>query len=91
MHLPTDTYEPIEGAANYMLNHIWDGIINVKNTIFPTKTDSPIPQWATWDLGQTIILSRIKLWHRDLNQWKSDTVSKPGKSSLKLATTGFCT
>ncbi|MEL7586455.1 MAG: DUF4959 domain-containing protein [Prolixibacteraceae bacterium] len=78
IHLPTDTYDPIEGRAEYMLNRAFDGIINQANTMFATKTDAPMPQWATIDLGTTIIMSRLKVFHRSgaASGWTGANVKK---------------
>jgi hypothetical protein len=78
VHLPTDTYDPIEGRAEYMLNRAFDGVINQANTMFATKSDAPIPQWATIDLGTTIIMSRLKVFHRSgaSSAWTGANVKK---------------
>ncbi|MGV8134040.1 MAG: DUF4959 domain-containing protein [Mangrovibacterium sp.] len=78
VHLPTDTYDPIEGRAEYMLNRAFDGVINQANTMFATKTDAPMPQWATIDLGTTIIMSRLKVFHRagSASPWTGANVKK---------------
>ncbi|MGV8090726.1 MAG: DUF4959 domain-containing protein [Mangrovibacterium sp.] len=78
VHLPTDTYDPIEGRAEYMLNRAFDGVINQANTMFATKSDAPIPQWATIDLGTTIIISRLKVFHRAgaASPWTGANVKK---------------
>lgn len=64
-HLPTDTYAPHAGA-NRTLDKIWDGLIapNGGVVIFQTAPGSGMPQWFTFDMGQTVMLSRYKFWHR---------------------------
>lgn len=64
LHLPTDTYEP--HITNGHLEQLWDGRWSPTGGIgvFHTKPGSGMPQWFTFDMGQTVMLSRFKLWHR---------------------------
>lgn len=63
-HLPTDTWEP--HIAQGQMFQIWDGRTapNGGIGVFHTKPGSPMPQWFTFDMGRTALLSRYKLWHR---------------------------
>jgi hypothetical protein len=63
-HLPTDTWQPYGNLEQYSLHYIWDGITSNADLMFCGQTASPLPQWATWDLGQTVILSRFKVFQR---------------------------
>lgn len=78
VHLPTDTWQPIEDNPNYSLSKAWDERIDHQDIMFATKTDAPIPQWATWDMGITIILNRFKIWHRGPGEraWNTRNVKK---------------
>jgi len=76
VHLPTDTYEPIEGRVQYAVKSAWDGIINDPNTMLATQSSSPIPQWFTIQLGVTIIPSRLKVFHRAGEGWIRGNVKK---------------
>lgn len=63
-NLPTDTYEPhISQGQMYQL---WDDRRSPTggHGVFHTKPGSGMPQWFTFDIGQTVLLSRYKLWHR---------------------------
>lgn len=60
--LPTDTYLPHldDGYPD-----LWDNVWDVANPVFHTKPIAGnMPQWFTFDLGDTIHLSRFKLYHR---------------------------
>ena len=63
-HLPTDTYEKHIPQGDMF--QMWDGRIapNGGIGVFHTKPGSAMPQWFTFDMGQTVLLSRYKLWHR---------------------------
>lgn len=63
-NLPTDTYEP--HIPQGQLFQIWDGRTapNGGIGVFHTKPGSAMPQWFTFDMGRTALLSRYKLWHR---------------------------
>jgi hypothetical protein len=76
VHLPTDTYQPIEGRVQYGVKSAWDGIINDPNTMLATQSTSPIPQWFTIELGVTIIPSRLKVFHRADESWIRGNVKK---------------
>lgn len=60
--LPTDTYEA-HASASYTLERLWDDIWGT-NAAFHTKPNTGIPQWFTFDMGQTARLSRFKFHHR---------------------------
>ena len=76
VHLPSDTYQPIEGRVQYWVKSAWDGIINDANTMLATASTSPIPQWFTIDLGITIVTSRLKVFHRTDEGWIRGNVKK---------------
>lgn len=63
-HLPTDTWQAHNSGQD--MNQIWDGRIapNGGIAIFQTAPGSGMPQWFTFDMGRTALLSRYKLWHR---------------------------
>lgn len=56
LHLPTDTWIP---AESYVLEHLWDGVINGYAGIFASSNATTLPQWFTIDLGQKVIISRV--------------------------------
>lgn len=60
--LPTDTYKPHldDGYPD-----LWDNIWDVNNPVFHTIPRTGMPQWFTFDLGDTVRLSRMKLYHRE--------------------------
>ena len=80
--LPTDTYIAVENNnVNYQPDKMWNDITTNANVMWASPHESPMPQWTTWDLGQTIILSRFKLWHRyngniAVGGWQSNDVRK---------------
>ena len=53
--LPTDTYLFVE---SYNMARAWDNQFGYN--IFATPGSSQIPQWFTFDMGQKVILSRMK-------------------------------
>lgn len=63
-NLPTDTYEKHIPQGN--IEQMWDDRIapNGGIGVFHTKPGSGMPQWFTFDMGQTALLSRFKLFHR---------------------------
>lgn len=64
--LPTDTYLP-HSTPTWNITQLWDGRTapNGGIPIFHTvPTDGNMPQWFTFDMGRTALLSRYKLWHR---------------------------
>lgn len=64
VHLNTDTYtEHCCGGGKGMLN-LWDGVWGLNVNVFHTKPNTGMPQWFTLDLGDTMRLSRFKLYHR---------------------------
>ena len=64
LHLPTDTYEPYRNDQVYAVSKAWDdNTTAATGGCFISPEEAPIPQWQTWDLGVTIVLSRLKLWH----------------------------
>ena len=62
-HLPTDSWQPLQGNMTYRLSKAWDGIVGPSTNSFISAQESPMPQWQTWDLGVTIVMSRLRLWH----------------------------
>lgn len=60
--LPTDTYEA-HASASYTLERLWDDVWGT-TAAFHTKPNTGIPQWFTFDMGQTARLSRFKFHHR---------------------------
>lgn len=64
VNLPTDSNEPTEGNQNYRLASAWDDVTNNRNKMFASTQSSPMPQWFTFDLGVTAVISRLKVHHR---------------------------
>lgn len=62
--LPTDSNEPTEGNQGYLLSSAWDGITDNRNKMFASTQSSPMPQWFTFDMGVTAVVSRLKVHHR---------------------------
>lgn len=60
--LPTDTYEP-HASSTYTLDKLWNDVWGTSEA-FHTKPNTNIPQWFTFDMGQSARLSRFKLHHR---------------------------
>ena len=59
--LPTDTYQYVE---NDYMEKLWDGSLQQDLGIFATLHTSFLPQWVTIDLGQKVMLSRMKEFQR---------------------------
>lgn len=60
LHLPTDSYEAHQlGTA--VMSRAWDESLTY---YFHTVPNSGMPQWFTFDMGQTARFSRFKLYHR---------------------------
>ena len=62
VYLPTDTYEA-HASASFTLERLWDDVWGT-SAAFHTKPNTGIPQWFTFDMGQTARLSRFKFHHR---------------------------
>lgn len=62
VYLPTDTYEA-HASASYTLERLWDDVWGAY-AVFHTKPNTGIPQWFTFDMGQSARLSRFKFYHR---------------------------
>ncbi|WP_165305025.1 DUF5000 domain-containing lipoprotein [Pedobacter sp. SYP-B3415] len=61
LRLPTDTYvQHINGPG---MASLWDNTWN-SGTVFHTKPGTGLPQWFTFDLGESVALSRFKMYHR---------------------------
>lgn len=60
VYLSTDTYDPhtAQGRAR-ALPILWDGLHAQNGSIFQTKPTTLIPQWFTFDMGDTYRLSRM--------------------------------
>ena len=71
--LPTDC--ETHTTSSFRLIRLWDEIYNNAGIMWLDPTN-PLPKWATWDLGQTVILSRVKLWHRWNYEWTVCNVRK---------------
>lgn len=61
LQLPSDNWEPVQ--PKYNMENLWDGIELESENIFAPWT-KPLPEWFSIDLGQKIILSRMKLFQR---------------------------
>mgnify|MGYP000853792124 CR=1 FL=1 len=54
-----------DGHISTTLNNLWDDVTGRNGSdIFHTKPGTGLPQWFTFDMGSTAILSRIKVHHR---------------------------
>ncbi len=65
VHLPTDTWQQ-HGGSSYGngVKSLWDGVWNVSTHGFVSVPGTGVPQWFTFDLGETARLSRFKFYHR---------------------------
>ncbi|OQB29050.1 MAG: hypothetical protein BWY08_02171 [Bacteroidetes bacterium ADurb.Bin174] len=65
LKLPGDTHE---GHISSALANLWNDLYGPNqrtgNHIFHTKPGTGLPQWFTFDMGVTALLSRIKVHHR---------------------------
>lgn len=62
MALPGDTKDPHISTA---MNNLWDDVTGRNaGDIFHTKPGTGLPQWFTFDMGVTAVISRIKVHHR---------------------------
>lgn len=62
--LPTDSWQPAEGLANwYDMSHLWDGNYHGDMNSW-ASTNGPRTIWITIDLGYTAKLSRLQMFHR---------------------------
>ena len=59
VRLPTDAWEPIGGAWYWLYN------IFTEDGFFANSDSYAQPHWVTWDLGITVMLSRLKIWMVD--------------------------
>lgn len=60
--LPTDQNTP--NGTKRTMDKIWDEVYLFSNNDFTTTPGYGIPQWFTFDLGQTARLSRLVIWNR---------------------------
>lgn len=56
--LPTDTRH----AYGWVMSNLWDG--KVKEPGFHTPPGVGLPIWYTFDIGASLILSKLKIWQR---------------------------
>jgi hypothetical protein len=62
MALPGDTKD---GHISTTMNNLWDDITGRNGSdIFHTKPGTGLPQWFTFDMGVSALISRIKVHHR---------------------------
>ena len=63
--LQNDTYEP-HPQNNHTVDKMWDDRVGPNGgvPVFHTKPGSNMPQSFTFDMGQTTVLSRFKMFHR---------------------------
>ena len=62
LELPGDAYLPLTSLERYRIPSIWDNVLDI--SMYASPNDTPMPQWITWGVERTIILSRLKVWHR---------------------------
>lgn len=65
--LPTDNNagHSWSGVGTRAMTFLWNNTWNSSNDCFHTKTGTPqMPQWFTFDLGRSTVLSRMKFFHR---------------------------
>ena len=77
-NLPTDSWQPLSGYEYCTVSKIWDGSASTQYNIF-LGNDRPHPQWITWDLGVTYIVSRFKFWHYQGNapyEYRASNIKK---------------
>jgi hypothetical protein len=43
---------------------LFDGITNLQANLYATLSTNTIPQWFTFDMGKTVVISRFKAFHR---------------------------
>lgn len=61
LQLTTDTYE--QHCCGTGMVNLWDGSW-AGSSVFHTKPGTGLPQWFSFDMGQTASLSRFKFYHR---------------------------
>lgn len=62
-NLPGDNH--IQHCCGTGVKDIWDGLTQTDGITFHTKPSNGVPGTFTFDMGQTAILSRMKLWGRN--------------------------
>ena len=62
-------------ASIYRMPNIWDGRTYVIYEGFNTDP-LPMPFWFSWDLGQTIVMSRFAIWHNPPAEWQAGNMRK---------------
>ncbi|HEX5552925.1 MAG TPA: DUF5000 domain-containing lipoprotein [Chitinophagaceae bacterium] len=60
--LLNDSWKSLNG--NYKIQNLWNDIVNGHEDIFATADYNKLPQWFTIDLGENVVLSRMKLFQR---------------------------
>ena len=56
--------EAVDYSGSYPIRNMWDGDVG---NFFHTKGGFQLPIWVPFDLGESIKLSRYKIWQRNLN------------------------
>jgi len=69
VHLPTDSWQPLSDNPIFSLDKFWDGTDNLMSGFLSPAT-SPLPQWQTWTMNQTILMSRFKFWQNNTYPWQ---------------------
>jgi hypothetical protein len=62
-NLPGDNF--IQHCCGTGVKDIWDGLTQTDGITFHTKPSNGVPGTFTFDMGETAILSRMKLWGRN--------------------------
>lgn len=73
--LPTD--DPFEPPGP--LSALWDGVSSVNNWANIARAGAglkALPLWWTWDMKQTVVLSRLKFWQHPNYLWQSCSLSE---------------
>jgi len=69
VRLPTDSWQTLSNDPTYILAKFWDGSPDYLRVAI-SNANSPLPQWQTWTLNQTIKMSRFKFWQYSAYPWQ---------------------
>jgi hypothetical protein len=69
LKLPGDVWQAHSGAPSLVIERVWNNDISTSNDCFHTTPNSGMPQHFSFDMGQTVKLSRFKLFQRPSTVW----------------------
>lgn len=74
LKLPTDTYSAWGGLSDlFQVRKLWDGNLRSDNNIWASP-EVPKDMWFTIDLGYSVSLRRMQMFHRSIEVYSGDAI-----------------